>query len=596
MCIRDSNMGEMMYLQYGNLSNFIMAHYWNIQDELVKYGHLDYDQNAVYIESKESGRFTPRALIFDTKDAYGYYAPYEHDPRDAGEISGESPDVYHNNQVDKSIFLKYLDGDEKIEEEKGEMEDEDELDKLEEELKGEDKKSDLQSKKHGEKIAEDEKVPKEGKEQKSEELKELKELESLNKLYAKFKLEETTKYWIDYSQTCYSSMNRVALPFSKGVEDLSRFQLGVNIAKTQADFRDDYEDKFRIMLERCDLLRGMTLIYEWNNGFSGIASETVTTFKQEVPKCPVLAFAVVNPYIKKKKEHDDALAELNMLMALHELCDQFTNLTLPFDLPEIKFNPHSFLKGVKPDLKYHMSALPALAIEGIVHPLLRKSERKTWDLRSWTSLFAYDPNTKLGHIRSSSPFIRYESEKLEEAIGKFKMEAFEEFSPYILQSKQTPYFSHNFLRANNEGSLVKRESYVENLGNIPNLSKYVKSSFIDENILLPLTFPRFFDNAVTTRGKIAVAPPSSPPFITQIPYYENVYLSSGTSMYIDRLLKNVLSKHLWLKQTLNADKLDIDDWNEIKSKTMGTIDSYHCLLYTSPSPRDATLSRMPSSA
>jgi len=35
---------------------------------------------------------------------------------------------------------------------------------------------------------------------------------------------------------------------------------------------------------------------------------------------------------------------------------------------------------------------------------------------------------------------------------------------------------------------------------------------------------------------------------------------------------------------------------ENEDATIRTLTSYRCLLYTSPSPRDATLSRMPSSA
>ena len=37
-------------------------------------------------------------------------------------------------------------------------------------------------------------------------------------------------------------------------------------------------------------------------------------------------------------------------------------------------------------------------------------------------------------------------------------------------------------------------------------------------------------------------------------------------------------------------------WFASFAKETGSQVNYHCLLYTSPSPRDATLSRMPSSA
>ena len=39
-----------------------------------------------------------------------------------------------------------------------------------------------------------------------------------------------------------------------------------------------------------------------------------------------------------------------------------------------------------------------------------------------------------------------------------------------------------------------------------------------------------------------------------------------------------------------------DDEDRIAEKTAAAKASWNCLLYTSPSPRDATLSRMPSSA
>ena len=42
----------------------------------------------------------------------------------------------------------------------------------------------------------------------------------------------------------------------------------------------------------------------------------------------------------------------------------------------------------------------------------------------------------------------------------------------------------------------------------------------------------------------------------------------------------------------------IDEWEDINNDAQfdPEIDKWTCLLYTSPSPRDATLSRMPSSA
>ena len=43
-------------------------------------------------------------------------------------------------------------------------------------------------------------------------------------------------------------------------------------------------------------------------------------------------------------------------------------------------------------------------------------------------------------------------------------------------------------------------------------------------------------------------------------------------------------------------KIDIVNASKVLNKSRRTIERYLCLLYTSPSPRDGLLSRMPSSA
>ena len=51
----------------------------------------------------------------------------------------------------------------------------------------------------------------------------------------------------------------------------------------------------------------------------------------------------------------------------------------------------------------------------------------------------------------------------------------------------------------------------------------------------------------------------------------------------------------YCKNKYNCNPLDVDDLESAYALTANYMD-WLCLLYTSPSPRDATLSRMPSSA
>ena len=54
--------------------------------------------------------------------------------------------------------------------------------------------------------------------------------------------------------------------------------------------------------------------------------------------------------------------------------------------------------------------------------------------------------------------------------------------------------------------------------------------------------------------------------------------------------------NFWKSLAHNPDNLE-RTWNSLKKiMKKGALDPVTCLLYTSPSPRDATLSRMPSSA
>ena len=56
--------------------------------------------------------------------------------------------------------------------------------------------------------------------------------------------------------------------------------------------------------------------------------------------------------------------------------------------------------------------------------------------------------------------------------------------------------------------------------------------------------------------------------------------------------------NLFLNRVFRAIKIDIELFEEVEKDKKATLQAglVVCLLYTSPSPRDATLSRMPSSA
>ena len=73
----------------------------------------------------------------------------------------------------------------------------------------------------------------------------------------------------------------------------------------------------------------------------------------------------------------------------------------------------------------------------------------------------------------------------------------------------------------------------------------------------------------------------------------NVTLPRGVGVKLpERLVQNMLD----VNTNSRMSEQDILNWYKAERVKMGKARSVNCLLYTSPSPRDATLSRMPSSA
>ena len=89
-----------------------------------------------------------------------------------------------------------------------------------------------------------------------------------------------------------------------------------------------------------------------------------------------------------------------------------------------------------------------------------------------------------------------------------------------------------------------------------------------------------------------------------IVYTDSKYVKDGITSWIHKWKinnwknsqkKDVKNKDLWQQLDILTKNLDID-WKWVKGHSGNIENDIACLLYTSPSPRDGLLSRMPSSA
>ena len=75
-----------------------------------------------------------------------------------------------------------------------------------------------------------------------------------------------------------------------------------------------------------------------------------------------------------------------------------------------------------------------------------------------------------------------------------------------------------------------------------------------------------------------------------------IYMSAEKFMYYFIKALRFKNTVAFKEQFRNVDVLMIDDVQFISGKDSTQEEFFHCLLYTSPSPRDQVVSRMPSSA
>eukprot|EP00826_Nyctotherus_ovalis_P043282 TRINITY_DN4538_c0_g5_i2.p1 TRINITY_DN4538_c0_g5~~TRINITY_DN4538_c0_g5_i2.p1 ORF type:complete len:257 (-),score=28.92 TRINITY_DN4538_c0_g5_i2:72-842(-) len=249
------------------------------------------------------------------------------------------------------------------------------------------------------------------------------------------------------------------------------------------------------------------------------------------------------------------------------------DVVVPLDFPALHTPNAKLLTGINTESKYHLSSLPVCAIDSLVHQFCRKS-CMNGGLKEWANYFRYSPETKIAHLRHSLPFLWFNGEKLVDAVRKTMVKDLDQFSPSVSKTEDIPYFSFNFLRASEN---VKTEAVNESFTAIEGISKYMKNIFFDENILLPISYPRLFAPTVTSIGQSLAVPQKDPLFVSQIPYYANIFLTHNTGKHLKQMLVEVKERQPWIKKMLSKGKLIIDDWEELNTEIAHIAESYDSL-------------------
>ncbi|KDQ54693.1 hypothetical protein JAAARDRAFT_182189 [Jaapia argillacea MUCL 33604] len=341
-------MREILYIQAGNLANYIGAHFWNTQEEYFTYGQDD--EPWVYhdvsfregISPKGEPTYCPRLLLFDRKANFGALSSglYGEDDEGSTEASLWNGGIveYRQTRIQKTRLQERVD--------------EDDYD---------------------------------GHPDKSQ--------------------EENVRYWSDYNRVEYLPRSIQKLPdnaewaqkegdWNDGKETFSLYDQDMELM----------EDSFRLFAEECDELQGIQLMNNTET-FGSFTDSFLLSYRDEFAKLPCLAFPLMSGVLPGRVDVDDSLGirkVINDALCLRSL-DELSTLSIPIQSPKL-WSLGAWSEGLSLNTRkmYHNSAILSAHIESATLPL-RMKEGDT-DLSSFCVELTLRANIRFANLGGVLPY------------------------------------------------------------------------------------------------------------------------------------------------------------------------------------------------
>jgi len=370
-------------LQFGNYSNYIGAHFWNIQEAGFVYSSSpsakcipDVDNDVLFREgisgldkNDSQPTYTPRLVSVDLKGALGCLPVYG--------------DLYNNDltsivRMKKSDSASIWAGEIKIEKEKEKRKNE-----FLTHLEADDLKHESDRKKHKTEknsiLDDQDKDICEDKEENAVEVTQT--YEEYKKIY---NLDNQVNTWSDYLSTRFHPRtNVVAEEYIHGdmrARPFDIFGLGYNYEI----LAEEVEDHVRFFAEEADYLKGFQLLVDANNSFGGVGCKISELLADEYSTKSQIAFPCI--------AHSDGALKASGNIQIHNLsqflntaltfkglsgnCGLVTPLSLSKDTFPLKNNfrriPHV---NYQTQNHYHTSAILAAAVDTITLPWRSRKNR-----------------------------------------------------------------------------------------------------------------------------------------------------------------------------------------------------------------------------
>uniref|UniRef100_A0A1E1WV81 Misato Segment II tubulin-like domain-containing protein n=1 Tax=Pectinophora gossypiella TaxID=13191 RepID=A0A1E1WV81_PECGO len=320
---------EILTLQFGHYSNYVGAHFWNIQELSFDYTgtvKTEVNHDILYREGQNSKRevtYTPRLLLADLKGSLKTLPASGGLPEDSesAELLWDNVEKIEDPPPAKNEYLADIDSEGPSSEEK------------------------------------------------------------------QYNLEQDVNTWTDYLYPRFHSRTVNIINEYRHEDENESFDIfNIGSSVWKSDFGDTFSDNIRRYVEECDSMQGFQINFDCTDGFSGLALSCVEHVADEYTKAilvhPIIPshFSDNNPSTEEERDKatlKDSIRLVNIALAMEQLSEHAT-FFVPLCTGERGWRkpgkPRAFdYINYNSELYYHSSAVLASAFDTLSQKYRHKS-------------------------------------------------------------------------------------------------------------------------------------------------------------------------------------------------------------------------------
>ncbi|XP_045177352.2 protein misato homolog 1-like [Mercenaria mercenaria] len=562
---------EVVTLQVGHYSNFVGAHWWNIQESSFVYsqsqvaGPKEICHDVLYREGENRRRevtFTPRLVAFDLKGSLKTLKQegvlYETGAE--GEDIKWIGDVTMHKEVSepRNPFLMSL-------EEIQEIEDEDQSTCKD---ITDDEKYDNTVNSRKKKIQQDHQL------EKNED----------PDIFAKKEhctMEDHVTVWSDFLGTNFHPKSVHIVEEYKHKDELSSFDLFNSSDEVFANYEStcEWEDRIRYFTEECDNLQGFHVLLDTHDGFGGLGAGIVRYLEEEFPGKGIFTFGFTpadapddSAQVRATRIINSALAYENvsthssLFVPVSLASSLWRNLGKPVEFPYLNYK----------SIPYHTSAILASALDTLSLPY--RLETGAIDLRDITHSFNTQ-GRKVATLNTSFPLGLYKDESLIDFFSQHgKRFPWQPVTPHV-QNEKLPFIQSVVMRGVTDSlvasktdpqklpeyltRLSTKEEVLRNYLEHMSCGNLFASTCLESALKTKTPYPQLFSDNVTSDGFVSPTSRPADKQVDSVPMITSLQCTPDAGIVIRQLYDAVSRMNIKKHHRHLSAGLEEDDYEEI---------------------------------